>query len=76
MTPLEEAIKNATNFTVSLAVSAVIIDLLVRGDQAKEIVLDRSNSLELRARAMHEARQINQMLSAVAQDSAEQGITC
>tara|TARA_Y100000034_G_scaffold36337_1_gene44752 strand:+ start:7248 stop:7478 length:231 start_codon:yes stop_codon:yes gene_type:complete len=76
MTPLEEAIKNATNFTVSLAVSAVIIDLLVRGDQATHIALDRSNSMELRARALQEARQINQLLNAVAIDRSERGITC
>ena len=76
MTPLEEAIINATNFTVSLAVSVVIIDLLVRGDQATHIALDRNNPVALRARAMQEARQINQMLTDVAQEGVEQGITC
>jgi len=76
MTPLEEAINNATNFAVSLATSAVIIDLLVRGDQANLVARDRTNPMELRARALQEARQINQLLNAVAIDRSERGITC
>jgi len=67
-TPLEKALTNAMRFGISLATSVAICDLIVRGEEARACVEDRSQPLELRTQALKEARQINSMLVMLAQN--------
>ena len=61
-TELEKAIIQAYDCAAGLAGSALIMDLLKKGEDASAVVKDRSLPLEERSAAMKEARTVNKTL--------------
>jgi len=74
ITPLEEAILNAQDFSAGMAVSGMIQNLISRSEELKLIVQDRSLPNSARADALKERRNINLQLDIVASTQAVAGI--
>ena len=74
MTPLEEAVLNAYDFSAGLALSAVVKKLVDRSDELERTVRDRSLDRSERASAMKERRDVHLQLKIVASANAVVGI--
>lgn len=75
LTPLEEAVLNAQDFSAGMALSAVIQNLVDRSDELQKTVNDRSLERSERAAALKERRDINLQLNIVATAQAVAGVT-
>ena len=75
LTPLEEAVLNAQDFSAGMALSAVIQNLVNRSDELQKTVNDRSLERSERAAALKERRNINLQLNIVATAQAVAGVT-
>lgn len=75
LTPLEEAILNAQDFSAGMAVCAMVMDLIERSDKLQKTVNDRSLERSERAKALKERRDINLQLEIVAAAQAVAGVT-
>lgn len=74
LTPLEEAVLNAQDFSAGMALSGMIMKLLERSDELKKIVTDPSIDFESRSVALRERRDINMQLNVVATAQSVAGI--
>lgn len=74
LTPLEEAVLNAQDFSAGMALSGMIMKLLERSDELKKIVTDPSIDFESRTVALRERRDINMQLNVVATAQSVAGI--
>ena len=75
LTPLEEAVLNAQDFSAGMALSAMVQKLIDRSDELRELVNDRSLERSERAAALKERRDINLQLDIVATAQAVAGVT-
>ena len=75
LTPLEEAVLNAQDFSAGMALSAMIQNLVDRSDELQKTVNDRSLERSERAAALKERRDINLQLNIVATAQAVAGVT-
>ena len=74
LTPLEEAVLNAQDFSAGMALSAMVQQLIDRSDELRKVVNDRSLERGQRAEALKERRDINLQLNIVASANALSGI--
>ena len=74
ITPLEEAVLNAQDFSAGMALSGMIQTLIDRSDELEKTVKDRSLDREKRTAALQERRNINLQLNIVASANAVAGI--
>tara|TARA_Y100000004_G_C8683849_1_gene314517 strand:- start:68 stop:310 length:243 start_codon:yes stop_codon:yes gene_type:complete len=74
ITPLEEAILNAQDFSAGMAVSGMVLNLINRSEELGLIIKDRSLPNSARADALKERRDINLQLDIVASSQAVAGI--
>ena len=74
LTPLEEAVLNAQDFSAGMALSAMVQQLIDRSDELRKVVNDRSLERGQRAKALKERRDINLQLNIVASANALSGI--
>ena len=74
LTPLEEAILNAQDFSAGMALSAMVQKLIDRSDELRKLVNDRSLERSERAAALKERRDINLQLDIVATAQAVAGV--
>ena len=74
LTPLEEAVLNAQDFSAGMALSAMIQQLIDRSDKLQKVVNDRTLERSKRAEAIRERRDINLQLNIVASANALSGI--
>jgi len=74
LTPLEEAVLNAQDFSAGMALSAMVQKLIDRSDELRELVNDRSLERSERAAALKERRDINLQLDIVATAQAVAGV--
>ena len=75
LTPLEEAVLNAQDFSAGMALSAMVQQLIDRSDELRKLVNDRSLERSERAAALKERRDINLQLDIVATAQAVAGVT-
>ena len=75
LTPLEEAVLNAQDFSAGMALSAMVQKLIDRSDELRKLVNDRSLERSERAAALKERRDINLQLEVVATAQAVAGVT-
>ncbi len=74
LTPLEEAVLNAQDFSAGMALSAMVQKLIDRSDELRKLVNDRSLERSERAAALKERRDINLQLDIVATAQAVTGV--
>ena len=74
LTPLEEAVLNAQDFSAGMALSAMVQQLIDRSDELRKVVNDRSLERGQRAEALKERRDINLQLNIVATAQAVAGV--
>ncbi len=74
LTPLEEAVLNAQDFSAGMALSAMVQKLIDRSDELRKLVNDRSLERSERAAALKERRDINLQLDIVATAQAVAGV--
>ncbi len=74
LTPLEEAVLNAQDFSAGMALSAMVQKLIDRSDELRNLVNDRSLERSERAAALKERRDINLQLDIVATAQAVTGV--
>ena len=74
LTPLEEAVLNAQDFSAGMALSAMVQKLIDRSDALQKLVNDRSLERSERAAALKERRDINLQLDIVATAQAVAGV--
>ncbi len=74
LTPLEEAVLNAQDFSAGMALSAMVQKLMDRSDELRKLVNDRSLERSERAAALKERRDINLQLDIVATAQAVTGV--
>ena len=74
LTPLEEAVLNAQDFSAGMALSAMVQKLIDRSDELRNLVNDRSLERSERAAALKERRDINLQLDIVATAQAVAGV--
>jgi len=74
LTPLEEAVLNAQDFSAGMALSAMVQKLIDRSDELQKLVNDRSLERSERAAALKERRDINLQLDIVATAQAVAGV--
>ncbi len=65
LTPIENEILNAQELAAGLAATAILQDLILKGEEAKIGVLDRELPAEVRAEAMKESRRVNDTLKLI-----------
>ena len=65
LTPIENEIINAQELAAGLAATAILQDLILKGEEAKIGVLDRELPVEVRAEAMKESRRVNDTLKLI-----------
>tara|TARA_B100000683_G_scaffold106288_1_gene104574 strand:+ start:524 stop:766 length:243 start_codon:yes stop_codon:yes gene_type:complete len=75
LTPLEEAVLNAQDFSAGMALSAMVQQLIDRSDELRKLVNDRSLERSERSAALKERRDINLQLEVVATAQAVAGVT-
>ena len=75
LTPLEEAVLNAQDFSAGMALSAMVQKLIDRSDELRKLVNDRSLERSERAAALKERRDINLQLDIVATAQLVAGVT-
>lgn len=75
LTPLEEAILNAQDFSAGMALSAMVQNLIDRSDELRKTVNNRTLERSERAAALQERRDINLQLNLVATAQAVAGVT-
>lgn len=73
LTPLEEAVLNAQDFSAGMALSAMVQQLIDRSDELQKVVNDRSLERTERSAALKERRNINLQLNIVASANALTG---
>ena len=74
LTPLEEAVLNAQDFSAGMALSVMVQKLIDRSDELRKLVNDRSLERSERAAALKERRDINLQLDIVATAQAAAGV--
>jgi hypothetical protein len=74
LTPLEEAVLNAQDFSAGMALSAMVQKLIDRSDELRNLVNDRSLERSERTAALKERRDINLQLNIVASANELSGI--
>ena len=74
LTPLEEAVLNAQDFSAGMALSVMVQKLIDRSDELRKLVNDRSLERSERAAALKERRDINLQLDNVATAQAAAGV--
>lgn len=74
ITPLEEACLNAQELAAGLACSALVQDLIKKGEEAAAILEDRNASKEKRLTALADRRHINTTLNVIAMQRSMLGI--
>ena len=74
LTPLEEAVLNAQDFSAGLALSAMVQNLVSRSDELQKTANDRSLDRSERVKALRERRDINLQLNLVATVNAVAGV--
>ena len=74
LTPLEEAVLNAQDFSAGMALSAMVQKLIDRSDELRKLVNDRSLERSERAAALKERRDIILQLDIVATAQAVAGV--
>ena len=74
LTPLEEAVLNAQDFSAGMALSVMVQKLIDRSDELRKLVNDRSLERSERAAALKERRDINLQLDIVATAQAVAGV--
>ena len=74
LTPMEEAVLNAQDFSAGMALSAMVQKLIDRSDELRKLVNDRSLERSERAAALKERRDINLQLDIVATAQAVAGV--
>ena len=74
ITPLEEACLNAQDFAAGLACSALVQDLVKKGEEAAAILEDRNASKEKRITALADSTHINTTLNVIAMQRSMLGI--
>ena len=65
LTPIENEIINAQELAAGLAATAILQDLILKGEEAKIGVLDRELPVEVRAEAIKESRRVNDTLKLI-----------
>jgi len=75
LTPLEEAVLNAQDFSAGMALSAMVQQLIDRSDELRKLVNDRTLERSERTAALKERRDINLQLEVVATAQAVAGVT-
>ena len=74
LTPLEEAVLNAQDFSAGMALSVMVQKLIDRSDELRKLVNVRSLERSERAAALKERRDINLQLDIVATAQAAAGV--
>ena len=74
LTPLEEAVLNAQDFSAGMALSVMVQKLIDRSDELRKLVNDRSLERSERAAALKERRDLNLQLDIVATAQAAAGV--
>ena len=75
LTPMEEAVLNAQDFSAGMALSAMVQKLIDRSGELQKLVEDRSLERSERAAALKERRDINLQLDIVATVQLVAGVT-
>ena len=75
LTPMEEAVLNAQDFSAGMALSAMVQKLIDRSGELQKLVEDRSLERSERAAALKERRDINLQLDIVATAQLVAGVT-
>ena len=74
LTPMEEAVINAQDFAAGMALSAMVQNLIKKGEESMSVLKDRNASSEDRLAALVESRSITTSLSIVASMQGISGI--
>ena len=75
LTPMEEAVLNAQDFSAGMALSAMVQKLIDRSGELQKLVEARSLERSERAAALKERRDINLQLDIVATAQLVAGVT-